>query len=336
MHRLAVYGWDDEAARLLDALQSAVPFRLAAVGDRRASALVRARAATGSPCYQHALEMFRCAQYDAALLTIAEGAAQAAEAAANAGAAVLLVGEQADGITIIAAAEAALHGRVPFAVLRPRLQQAGLAFLVNLAGSDTGWQPRFLDIAIAAPQSAIELTRDVIALANRLMPHAPASVVGTALGNDETADSAAIASELRYADGRLASLRARTGADEHMTLFADCPLGSLELRSEGSASTITMSLRGSRGETSRLTDRDTFILEAQRAARVLAGGAGNGGDDALHAPRDGSVLLALEQSLDTGQVAMVEERSSRANLVLIEGRGQTTPMRRGRLHSIGV
>lgn len=77
MHRLAVYGWDDEGPRLLEALQSAATFTVAAIGDRRASALVRARAAIGSPCYQHPLEMFRNATYDAALLATTNGAAQA-------------------------------------------------------------------------------------------------------------------------------------------------------------------------------------------------------------------------------------------------------------------
>jgi len=332
MHRLAVYGWDEETQPLLEALQHAARFTVAAIGDRRASALIRARATTGSPCYQHALEMFRTARYDAALLATAEGAIQAAEGAANAGAAVCLVGDQADGATVVEVAETALRAHVAFAVLRPRLQQAGLAFLSDLAASEAGWRPNFLDISLAAPSGAIELSRDAVALANRLTHATPASAVGSAQGSEELADSTVLAAELRYSTGHLASIRARTAPVELATLFADCPLGQLEVRNEAGAATVTLSLRDGRRETSRLAARDTLSLEAARIVRVLAGE----GNDALLAPRDGSVLLALEQSLDTGQVAAIEERSTRANLVLMEGRGTPTSSPRARLHLVGM
>ncbi|MEI6136345.1 MAG: hypothetical protein WCQ48_02875 [Chloroflexota bacterium] len=332
MHRLAIYGWDDQAQLLLNALQHAAPFTVTAVGDRSASALVRARAATGSPCYQHVLEMFRGASYDAALLMANEGAAQAAEGAANAGAAVLLAGDRADGLTMIEAAEATMRARVPFAVLRPRLQRAGIAFLASLAASDAGWRPRFLDVSMAGPGDAMELARDVTALANRLMLAAPISAVGSAVGDEDLPDSTAVTAELRYAEGLLVSLRARTSSTEQTTLFADCPLGELELRSHAGVATLTVSSRDGRSETSKLTDSDTLALEARRATRVLAGD----GTDALLAPRDGSVLLALERSLETGQVVMVEERSTRANLVLVEGHGVMTSTPRGRLHVVAT
>jgi hypothetical protein len=331
MHRLAVYGWDEHEPRLLNALQHAAHFTLAAVGDTRPSALVRARAATGSPCYQHAIEMFRHVRYDAALLATPAGAVQAAQAAAAGGSAVLLAGDQADGATVVEAAEAALRARVPFAVLRPRLQQAGLAFLLNLAASDTGWRPRYLDVTVAAPGDAIETARDLVALANRLMQHTPEAVVGSAIATADEARTFATA-ELRYADGRLASLRARGAETERITLFAECPLGELELTTDGVRSTVTMPGPDGRRETSHLTDRDPFVLEAQRATRVLAGEA----SDALYAPRDGGVLLALEQAMDTGQATRVEERSSRANLVLLGSRGSATSTPSGHLHLVGV
>ena len=326
MQRLAVYGWDEGA------LHDAASLVVAAIGDRCPSALVRARAATGSPCYQHALEMFRGGTYDAALLVSDHDPAQAAEAAANAGAAVLLLGSCADGLAMIESAEATMRARVPFAVLRPRLQQAGIAFLMSLAASDPGWRPRLLDICLTGPTGAVELARDAVALANRLMQLAPISVVGSALGDEDTPEQTALATELRYTDGLLASLRTRTAAADHVTVFADCPLGTLELRSDAGISTLTMSSHDGRTETSGLTDGDLLALEAQRARRVIAGES----TDALLAPRDGSVLLALEQSLETGQVVMVEERSSRVNLVLVEGHGVMTSTPSGRLHLIGV
>lgn len=331
MHRLAVYGWDEHEARLLNALQHAAPFTLAAVGDARAAALVRARAATGGPCYQHPIEMFRHGRYDAALLAESAGAAQAAQAAAGGGAAILVAGDRADGATVAEAAEAALRARVPFAVLRPRLQQAGLAFLLDLAASDAGWRPRTLDISVASSSDAIEAARDLVALAGRLVRLTPAAVAGTAVaGADE--DRTFATAELRYADGRLASLRARSARTERISLFAECALGDLELTTDGAESTVTMTGHDGKRETAHLTDRDPFVLEAQRATRVLAGEA----SDALHAPRDGSVLLALEQAMDTGQVTRVEERSSRANLVLMSGQGGPTSTRSGHLHLVGV
>ena len=333
MNRLAVYGWDEDEPRLLLALQRDALFTLAAVGDRHASALVRARAATGRPCYQHALEMFRTARYDAALLASSEGAMQAAQAAASAGAAILLLGECADGATIVEASEAALRARVPFALMRPRLQQAGLTFLANLAASDAGWRPRFLDLTLSAPAGATELSRDAIALANRLMQTTPGSVTGAALGDDDLDGCDTLTAELRYPEVRLASLRARTAAVERVSLFAECPLGDLELHAEDGMATLTMSLRDGRRETSRLTDGDLFGAEAQRAMRVIGGDA----SDALFAPRDGSTLLALERSILTGQVSLVEEHSSRANLVLIEGQAAATPSERlGHLRLVGV
>ncbi|MEI7925332.1 MAG: hypothetical protein WCI61_03945, partial [Chloroflexota bacterium] len=202
---------------------------------------------------------------------------------------------------------------------------------LNLVEADAGWRPRYLETSIAGTADAVEQMRDAVALANRLMQHTPSAVTGTAIGDDAPERTLATA-ELRYADERLATLRTRGAATERITLLADCPLGELELTAEGAKSTITMSLRDGRRETSRLTDRDPFVLEAQRTMRVLAGESA----DALHAPRDGSVLLALEQAMDTGQVVTVEERSSRANLVLVESHGSPTSTRRGRLHLVGV
>ena len=238
----------------------------------------------------------------------------------------------ADGSTTVEAAETALREHVPFVLLRPRLQHAGLAFLADLAASDAGWRPRYLDVTFVAPDDATALMSDTVALTNRLMGAAPRSAVASAhdreFDDTRATESRAIVAELHYLDGRLASLRARTGTTEQTALFADCSLGELELRDEGTTSTLTMTFRDGRRETSRLTGRDVFALEAERA---VAGG----GDDALLAPMDGIVLTALEQSIETVQVATVEERARRANLVLVEGRGGSTSVPRGQLHLVG-
>lgn len=330
MHTLAVYGWDEHEPRLLNALQHAAPFRLAAVGDGHAAALVRARAATGSPCYPHATEMFRRNHFDAALIASSSGAGQVAQAAAGSGAAVFLAGDQADGAAIVETVEAALRARTPLAILRPRLQHAGLAFLLNLVASEPGWRPRYLELSMTGRGDALELMRNAVAAANRLVQHTPDAVSGAVIGDEDIAGAAATA-ELRY-PGRLASLRTRVAEAERVTLLADSPMGVLEVNSLDAHSTVTMTFRGGRRETSRLTDRDPFVLEAQRAARALSGET----TDALLAPRDGAVLLAVEEAMETGQVVAVEERSSRANLMLVESRGAPTSSPRGRLHLVGV
>lgn len=98
-----------------------------------------------------------------------------------------------------------------------------------------------------------------------------------------------------------------------------------------------MRFRDGRREQSRLLDRDLFAQEALRGARVIRQSSGDGhADDTLFAPRDGSVLIALEQSIETGQIVTVEERSTRANLVFMEGHGLPTETRRGHLHLVGV
>ena len=50
MKQLAVCGWDEYTAALVDALAERADLRPVAIGDDRPAALVRARAATGLPC----------------------------------------------------------------------------------------------------------------------------------------------------------------------------------------------------------------------------------------------------------------------------------------------
>lgn len=289
-----------------------------------------ARAATGLPCYQHVLEMLRSADYDAALIGAAESAAQVAQAAAGRGAALLLVGDQADGATLLEAAEAALQHRVPLTVIRPRLQQAGLAFVFSLAAADSGWRPRLLDLSLAGGAAVPALLRDAAAIADRLLPDTPTHAVASFLGGDPD-ETTAIAAELRYADGRLVSVRARAGAVERFALYAGCALGVIELTSEDGESTLSMTLRDGSRETSRLPDGDTLALEAARVVQAARGEP----CDALLASRDGIVLRALELALDSGSVALVENRSTRANLHLVEGGSIPATPPSGRLRLVG-
>lgn len=330
MRRIAVYGWDEHSALLVQALERAGGLVAVAVGDRRAAALVRARQATGLPCYQHVLEMLRSADYDAALIGATAAAPQVAQQAAAHGAALLLVGDQAEGATLLQAAESALHHSVPLLVIRPRLQQVGLAFLFSLAAADSGWRPRFLDLSLSGAGAVPALLRDAVAIAGRLLPDLPAQAVASFLGND-AAETAAIAAALRYPDGRLASLRARTGVEERLTLFADCALGVMELASAGTEATLTMTRRDGSRETTRMVDGDTLALEAARVRAALRGERG----EALLVPRDGAVLRALEEALDSGNATAVVDRAPRANLHLVRGGGTAASPPRGELRLVG-
>lgn len=334
MDRIAVFGWDEATRPQLEVLERVAGLRPIAVGDRRPAALVRARRATGLPCYQHVLEMLRAADYDAALINAATGGAQAVQAAAARGAALLVVGAHADAATLMEAAEAALRYRVPLTILRPRLRQAGLAFTLGLAAADARWRPRYLDLAIAGGVSpgatgAAALLRDAVAIACALFGASPAQVVGSPLG-DDVEEPSAIGVHLRYAGGGLASLHLRESTEDRLTLIIESDAGTLELAHAGAAATLTMTTPDGRRETSALVDGDTFALEAERARDA----AGEPAMDVLRATHEGATLQAIELAVASGYVVPVQERSSRANLRLVEAGTAAPTAPRGRVHAV--
>ena len=103
MKRLAVCGWDEQSAALLRAISLRTDLRVVAIGDDRPAALVRARAATGLPCYQHVREMLRAVDYDAVLIGDTADRETLLEIASERGASILLRGAVADGRTLRAA-----------------------------------------------------------------------------------------------------------------------------------------------------------------------------------------------------------------------------------------
>lgn len=330
MPRIAVVGWDDRSPQVLDALERAAGLVPVAVGDRRGAALVRARQATGLPCYQHLLEMLRNTACDTALIGATSGAAQVAQTAAARGMSLLVIGATADGATLLQAAESALHHAVPLAVIRPRLQEAGLAFLCTLAAGESGWRPRYLELTLAGAGGVPALLRDAVAIAGRLFPDLPVQVLASFLGND-AAETVAAAAALRYPDGRLGSVQVRAGVEERVTLFADCALGMVELTSIGVETTLTMTASDGHRETTHLTSGDTIALESARVRAVLDGERA----EALLVPRDGVVLQAIEEALESGAVATVVDRAPRANLHLVRGGGTPAGPPRGDLRLVG-
>ncbi|MEX2229441.1 MAG: hypothetical protein WEB13_07355, partial [Dehalococcoidia bacterium] len=210
MNRLALCGWTEEAPRLLRALQLRARLEAVAVGDRQAVQLVRARGATGLPCYQHVLEMLRTVDLDAVVITEAAAVEELANIAAARGVDLLLCGDAMTGSALEAAAEAARRHRVALAVIRPRLRSAGLAFLADLVAADASWQPRFASVDVAGPAAAAVHLRTGVALIARLLPALPATAIGSVL-DGAVDDAYAIAAQLR-GEGMLAAISAHTEA----------------------------------------------------------------------------------------------------------------------------
>lgn len=154
-------------------------------------------------------------------------------------------------------------------------------------------------------------------------------VVGSPLG-DDVDEPTALGAHLRYADGGLASLQLRKAAEDRLTLIMQCAAGTLELAHSGAAGTMTMTTRDGRRETSALMDGDTLVLEAERARDA----AGEVAADALPVIRDGATLQAIELSVASGYVVAVQERSSRANLRVIESGTAAPTAPRGRVHVV--
>ena len=143
-------------------------------------------------------------------------------------------------------------------------------------------------------------------------------VVGSPLG-DDVDEPTALGAHLRYADGGLASLQLREASEDRLTLIMQCAAG-----------TMTMTTRDGRRETSALMDGDTLVLEAERARDA----AGEVAADALPVIRDGATLQAIELSVASGYVVAVQERSSRANLRVIESGTAAPTAPRGRVHVV--
>lgn len=331
MNRLALCGWTEEAPRLLRALQLRARLEPVAVGDRHAVQLVRARGATGLPCYQHVLEMLRTVALDAVVIADPASTDELADTAAAHGADLLLHGDAMNGAALQAAVEAARRHHVALAVLRPRLRSAGVAFLTDLVAADASWQPRFATIDIAGPGSAMMHLRTAVALTARLMPTLPVAAIGTVLDGDVD-HGIALAAQLRGADGTLSSITAHTEASPALRLVFQSLAGSAELlTSAGGTSTLTLTAPSGAAEGSTLRDTD---LLGEEAARVVAVRDGES-DELLAIEREARMLQALESALATGIVTLVDGHF-RPELQLIDGGARECAPRRGHLRLVGA
>ena len=325
MRRIAICGWDERAAALLHALTRSGRWQAVAIGDHRPAALVRARAATGLPCYQHLHEMLRVADYDAVLLGTEVDRESLAELVAERGADLLLRGDVTSAAALAAAADLAAAGGLRLAVVRPELRRAGLDLLTGLVTGDLEWAPSLVTIDMGEPQGVVAALSDVAAIVARLHATAPTHAVAAAvhpLGDDPSL----IAVQARHGGSALTTATARHTGQAELRIAIDAPAGSAVLEAGPEGTTLKISREGGAREQSELVDDDLVTLEV---ARLNDPGAAR--SDALHAAHEAAFLQALEASLATGFVAPVHDPGTRGTLRVLEGGRQTTSPRQGHL-----
>lgn len=312
MNRLAVYGWSDDMLPLLQALREEAALEPVAIGDERPAALVRARGATGLACFQHVHEMTRAADFDVVLVGPGAYAADVAEASAVRGADVIVVGAEATASTLARAAEAAARYGVAFGVFRPWLRSAGLSFararLAAEANSD------FLVLNTWDPRAAMGLLRDAVALLTRI---SGARVVAVAASSTRPSDyPSAVALQLRLDGGLVAAFTAQTADEARVQLHASGSAGALDLESRDGCATVTVVDASAECERFTLEDTNALAAEARRLVEVRTGDH----TDLLLAPREASVLAAVEQALE-GEIGQRLPEPERPVLRMLRGRG---------------
>lgn len=316
MQRLAVCGWEEQTPRWLAALRAQAGLVPTAIGDPRASRLVRARAELGLPCYQHLHELIRSADYDALLL---DGPADTADLAAHAGArgaALLLSGAAADGETLAAVATTAGTSGVPLVVLRPQLRRAAFEAVRETIASEAAWAPTLLDLRIRQPRAAAASLSDAVAFACDVLGGDVTEVAVSRAGTDP-GSSLAVTAHLRFRSGQLATMSAIAAQAEHLAITWEAPAGSATISATGETTLLRLEPTGAEPRLLQIADGDSLDREAARAARLLAGE----GSEAFSAPREAAALQAIERALRTGQVQPVLGAPVRPALRVLRGGG---------------
>lgn len=339
MDRLIVCGWDEDAAALLETLLAELRGRArlqaVAVGDGHASQLVRARAATQLPCYQHLRELVRGVPHDAVLLGAAGVASEVALTATLSGADLLALGDRLDSESLELVADAAVHHGVALALLRPALRASGLTFLSELVDADPRWTPLALDIELSDQREASYILRDLVAAATRLVPVAPLELCATA-GGPDPADPLTLSVQLRYADQSLVTLTARAhraDGGRALRLSGQSEAGAFALDSCDGDSRVTITPWRGEPERSLLRDGNPAVLEAERVATIRLGTS----LDARLAHREAAILSAIEAALESRGFEPVQSRGARAVLRLVTGDVDSPPVvsaRSGQLHLV--
>lgn len=329
MKRLVVCGWDEQSAALLRAISLRSDLRVVAIGDDRPAALVRARAATGLPCYQHLREMLRAVDYDVLLIGDAADREALLEIAAERGASILLRGDVADARSLRTATEAVSAGAEALNIVRPQLNHAGVDLLTSLASGDANWMPNLVQIEINDADGIAAAVQTAVALVARLQPDVATQVVAATLrGPTDTVMSSNI--QIRHSERALTVVTAQDRLEEWWRISIQAPAGTAELVNRDGASTLTLEPTNGTAEQSDLVDDDLLDLEALRLADPASQRI-----DERFAPYEAALLAAIDGSINTGFVTPVRELNPRGNLRVLEGGELTTAPRAGHLRILG-
>ena len=321
MKQLAVCGWDEYTAALVDALAERADLRPVAIGDDRPAALVRARAATGLPCYQHLREMLRAADYDAVLVGTTIDRESLVKLTAMKGATLLLRGDVANADTLDAAAAAAVTSGNELHLVRPELQRSGIDLLMNLVGGEPAWTPTLVAIELTAANGTRAALQCATSLALRLQ--------GSTATQAFISEALLASVQIRHGDRALTTMLVRPGSDEACRVTIEAPAGIAELVArDGNASLDVFPVEGDSTHV-ELTDEDLILAEASRVANVAGAST-----DEVFAPHEAALLHAIEASLATGFVTPVQDPGTRGSLRVLEGGDRETSRRRGHLHLV--
>jgi hypothetical protein len=330
MKRLAVCGWDERTATLVRAISLRSDLRATAIGDDRAAALVRARAATGLPCYQHVREMLRAVDFDTVLIGDTADREALLQMAAEQQAAILLRGDAADAYTLRAATDAVAMGARSLSVLRPDLGHAGIDLLMSLTNSDANWTPDTIQVEIDRADTTTAAVNTAVALIARLQPEPATQVVTMALRAPIDMVTA-MSLQIRHDSSAVSMVTVHDRSQERLRIAIHAPAGLAVLENRAGVSTLSLEPIEGTAEQSELVDDDLVDLEALR----ITGAHGRRSDERL-APYEAALLAAVEGSLNTGFVAPVREQGARGNLRVLEGGDAATSRREGHLRVVGI
>ena len=329
MKRVAVCGWDQQTAALLRAIAQRTDLRPVAIGDDRPAALVRARTATGLPCYQHLREMLRAVDYDAVLIGEAADPEALLQLAAEHRASILLRGDVANARTLRAAADAVSAGAAGLNILRPELNHAGFDLLTGLTTGDAGWEPYLVQIDLSAALGMDVGLNAAAGLIARLQPEPASQVIASAV-RDRTDLPTTASIQVRHGEHALTVLTLHGHPDDSCRIVIEAPTARAEFTNRTGTSALVLEPAGAVPERSELVDDDLLDLEALR----LADPASRRLDERL-APHEAALLTAIDGSLHTGFVAPVRDPGARGNLRVLEGGQLTTSPRAGHLRVVG-
>ncbi len=319
MRRLAVYGWTDSTAALLEALRDHARLQAVAIGDERPAALVRARSVTGLPGFQHVRQMARSADFDTILLGAGAHVAEVAEIAASRGADLLLLGALAESDALSRASLAAHRYNVSFAIARPWLRSPALQLVESRLSSTP---PELFLVEAAEPRAPVRTMRDLIAFTTRVMGARVLEVSATETG--DSLEGAPLTAHLRLAGGRVALLSARMALAPTFRALASSADHTLEVRTREGHTSVEESLAGAPSEQLGPAIDSVHQLDLLRleAARVVDEEQAE--RDADLAPGEGAILGAIERAL-AGAFAEQVEVALRPFQVLRGGRLTGSP-----------